>query len=162
MNTVEVKLLKYTYHFKPLTWREEFTMKFDPKKDRLRTELAYALVEVSGLKITSLEDAWKVISPIPDPIINRVYMIYKGGLPEPRVFTTLGLYKAPEPSRFIKRIEQADVEREQVMDRVEQEMERKFGRKELEETLAVEREMAKNSKLRGVTKASEARGDKSK
>jgi hypothetical protein len=154
MEPIEVKLLKYVFRFKSLNWRDEFTLKFDPKKDRMRTILANALVEVSGLKINTVEDAWKVIAPLPDPIVSRVFVIYKGSLPEPRVFTTLGLYKAPEPSHFVRRIEKAEEEREQVMDRVEQEMASKFGRKEIEEALAVEREMAKNSKLRGATKSS--------
>lgn len=152
-STVEVKLLKYVFRFKPLVWRDDFTMKFDPKKDRMRTILANALVEVSGLKINTVDEAWEVIAPLPDPIVSRVFVIYKGSLPEPRVFTTLGLYKAPEPSRFVRRIEEAEDQRERVMDRVEKEMESRFGRKEIEEAIAVERQMAENSKLRGATKA---------
>jgi hypothetical protein len=153
MELIEVKLLQYVFRFKPLNWREEFSVEYNPKKNRLRTLLASALMEVSGLKVSTVEEAWKVLEPLPDPILNRVYIIYKGSLPESRAFNTLGLYKAPEPSRFVRQLEKVEQQREEVMDKVEKEMETKFGRKELEEAMRTEREMAKNGGLRGVTKA---------
>jgi hypothetical protein len=154
MNTVEIKLLKYAFRFRTLTWREEFKIKYDPKKDRLRTMLAHALEEVSGLKVKSAEEATKVLDALPQSVVNRVFILFKGETPEPRLFTTTGLYKAPEPSRFVKKVEEIEEKRERVMDKVEAELEQKFGRKELDETIEVERLMAKNSKLRGVTKPS--------
>jgi hypothetical protein len=48
---------------------------------------------------------------------------------------------------------EAEQETDRIMDRVEREMEQKFGRKELEEAKELERQMARNSKLRGVTKS---------
>lgn len=160
MSTVEVKLLNFAFRFRPLTWREEFKIKYDPKKDRLRTMLAYALDEVSGLKITSIAEATKVLDAIPQTVINRVFILYKGDGPEPRIFTTTGLYKAPEPSKFTKKVEEVEEQRERVMDKVEAELEQKFGRAELDETIEMERLMAKNSKLRGVTKPSPDRHDR--
>ena len=153
MNTVEVKLLKYAFLFRQLTWREEFAIKYDPKKDRLRIHLAHALVNVSGLKVDSVTDATKVLDAIPQSIINRVFIMYKGDTPEPRIFSTTGLYKAPDPGKFVKKYEEIEEKRERIMDKVEAELEQKFGRKELDESIEVERLMAKNSKLRGVTKA---------
>jgi hypothetical protein len=153
MDTVEIKLLKYAFIFRQLTWRDEFKVKYDPKKDRFRSHLAAALVEVSGLKVNTAEEAMKVLDAMPQSVINRVFVLYKGGLPEPRIFSTVGLYKAPEPSRFVKKFEEVEEQRERVMDKIESEMEQKFGSKELEEAREVERLMAKNSKLRGVTKA---------
>lgn len=155
MELIEVKLLKYAFRFKPLNWREEFSVQYDAKKNRQRTLLAHALVEVSGLKVSSVDEAWKVLDPVPEQILNRVYIIYRGSLPQPQIFTTLGLYKAPEPSRFVRQLEKVEEQREKVMDKVEKEMETKFGRKELEEAMRTEREMAKNGGLRGVTKATE-------
>jgi hypothetical protein len=159
MDIVEVKLLKYVFKFRKLPWREEFGIKFDPQKDRLRTLLACALTEVSGVRVGNFDDAWRVISPLPDPIIKRVYVIYKGSLPEPRFFTTLGLYKAPVIKHFMRQIEQTEQESEQIMDKVEREMTARFGRKEVEEAMAVEREMAKKSKLRGMTPATQGDRD---
>ena len=153
METVEVKILKYTFRFRHLPWREEFGIKFEQKDNRLRTVLAYALKEVSGFPISSLEDAKLVLAPIPLTIINRMFVIYKGSLPPPRTFSTMGLYRAPEPRKFTKKVMEAEEEREKTMDRVEQQMEAKFGRKEIQETLDAEKQMIKNSKMRGATRA---------
>jgi len=153
--TVEVKLLNYKFCFRQLRWREEFNIKFDPKKGRLRTILAYALSEVSGIKVGSVEDAERVLTPIPSAVIYRIFVVYKGLLSPARLFKTVGLYKAPEPSRLIKKIQEAEEEREQIMDRVEREMEAKFGRKELQEARQQELEMLRNSQGRGLTKASD-------
>lgn len=154
MDTVEIKLLKYAFRFRQLTWREEFAIKFEPKKDRLRTLLAHALAEVSGLKVTTVDEATKVLDALPQSVVNRVFILYKGETPEPRLFTTTGLYKAPEPHKFVKKYEEIEEKRERIMDKVEAELEQKFGRKELDETIETERLMAKNSKLRGVSKPS--------
>src|SRR5271157_2580938 len=154
MDTVEVKLLQYTLHFRKMTWREEFDIKYPKDESRIRIYLASALSEISGLKITSFKDAMRVLAPIPMTVIQRVYIIYRGSLPEPGLFSTVGLYKAPEPKHMRIQFLEAERETDRVMDRVEKEMEQKFGRKELEEAKEVERQMAKNSKLRGATKAS--------
>lgn len=154
MNTVEIKLLKYAFRFRQLSWREEFGIKYDPKKDRMRTMLAHALDEVSGLKVTTVDEATKVLNALPQSVVVRVFILYKGETPEPRLFTTTGLYRAPEPSKFVKKYEEIEEKRERVMDKVEAELEQKFGRKELDEQIELERRMAANSKLRGVTKPS--------
>lgn len=160
MSTVEIKLLKYAFRFRQLTWREEFKIKYEPKKDRLRTMLAHALDEVSGLKVTSIVEAAKVLDALPQSVVNRVFILFKGETDEPRLFTTTGLYRAPVPSKFTKKIEEIEEKRERVMDKVEAELEQKFGRKELDETIEVERLMAKNSKLRGATRPSPEKIDK--
>jgi hypothetical protein len=152
MESVEVKLLKYTFRFKPLLWREEFGIKFGKDEDRLRVFLAYALEEVSGIKVKTVAEAKRVLSPIPSSVIQRVFVIYKGSIPEQQMFSTVGLYKAPEPKNMAMRFAAVEKETEQVMDRVEEEMAAKFGRKELEEARELERTMAKNSKMRGATK----------
>jgi hypothetical protein len=154
MNTVEIKLLKYAFRFRQLSWREEFKIKYDPKQDRIRTLLSHALEEISGLKVTSVDEATKVLTALPQSVINRVFILYKGETDEPRLFTTTGLYKAPEPHRFVKKYEEIEEKRERIMDKVEAELEQKFGRKELDETIETERLMAKNSKLRGASKPS--------
>jgi hypothetical protein len=151
METVEVKILKYTFRFRQLSWREELSLK-PSKEDRRRVLLAQALDEVSGLKVTSPEEALKVMKALPESIIQRVFIVYRGSLQPPRVFTTTGLYRAPEPNRMAQQFEYEEEKREEIMDKVEAEMQAKFGRKELEETRAIERQMLKNSKMRGLTK----------
>lgn len=153
MDTIKIPILQFVLHFKPLLWREEFGIKFQPNEDRLRTFLAAALVEVSGVKVNTLEEAKKVLAPLPSSVIQRVFVIYKGSLPNSRMFTTIGLYKAPEAKKLAIKFEEVAQQEERVMDKVEKEMEQKFGKKELEEARRVEREMIKNSKLRGATKS---------
>jgi hypothetical protein len=146
MTNVEVNLLNYKFRFRPLKWREEFAIKFEPKKDRLRTILAHALTEVSGLQVSSLPDAMRVLEAVPSTVIYRIFIIYKGSVPPARPFTTVGLYKAPEPNRFIRQVEKGEEERESVADRAERELEAKYGRQELEEARALERLMMKNAR----------------
>ena len=153
MDTVEVKILQYTFHFRQLSWREEAVIKFDKPENRLRVLLAHSMTDVSGLPVTSVEDAMKVLRAIPATVIQRMWVIFKGSLPMPRRFSTVGLYKAPSPGNFVKRIEQVEAQREAVMDRVEMEMEQKFGQRELAEAREVERQMMRNSKMRGATRA---------
>jgi hypothetical protein len=154
MKTVEVKILQYTFHFRDLSWREEASIKFPKGEDRLRIILSHATTGVSGLPVGSPEEAMRVLKAIPSTVIQRMFIIYKGNLPNPRRFSTTGLYKAPEPGNLIKVIAEVEQRRDDIMDRVEREMEEKFGRREIEETLAQERQMLKNSKMRGVTKPS--------
>jgi len=154
MEPIEIKLLKYTFRFRPLSWREQSAVKFDPKKSRTRTLLSHALSEISGLKVKSSEEAAKVLEAIPASVIERVLILYRGAQPAPRTFTTVGLYKAPDLQKFAKNLETVEKQSERIMDKVEREMEQKFGRKELEEALEVERLMVKNSKLRGATRPS--------
>ena len=152
MDTVEVKLLNYTFQFRRLSWREEFGIKFEQKENRLRTVLAYALKDISGFPINTVEEAKRVLAPIPSSIIDRVFIIYKGSMVPARSFSTMGLYRAPEPKKFTRKIMEVERDREKVMDKVENELERKFGRQALKETREVENQMLKRSH-RGVTKA---------
>jgi hypothetical protein len=154
METFEVKLLQYSFRFRQLSWREELGMLFPEKVDRRRTLLAHALSEISGLKVNTTEEGMKVMDALPISVVHRVFILYRAAQPEPRVFTTTGLYRADEPNAFHARIARAEEDSEKIMDRVEQEMAQKFGRKELEEQVELEREMLRNSKGIGLTKAS--------
>jgi len=153
MEPVEIKILQYTFRFRQLTWREEADMKFDKPENRLRVMLAHSMIDVSGLKVPTVEEALKVLRTIPATVIQRMWVIYKGSLPIPRRFSTVGLYKAPSPGNFVKRIEAVEKQRDAIMDKVELEMEQKFGARELAEAREVERQMLKNSKMRGATRA---------
>jgi hypothetical protein len=153
MDTVEVKILKYVFRFRSLSWREETNIKFPKGENRLRTILSHALTEVSSLKVNTPMDAMKVLRVLPDTVVQRVFILYKGNFPTPRMFSTVGLYQAPEPGKLVQRIAEVEQQRDQIMDRVEREMEQKFGKQELAETREVERQMLKNSKMRGATRA---------
>jgi len=162
-NTVEVKVLKYKFLFRPIFWREDFSIKADPKLDRRRQILAHALVEVSGLKIKDIKEATRVFAAIPISIIDRIFTIYKGSLPAPRVFQTLGLYKAPEPTRHARRMEKEIRDQEtETFRRAEELLESKYGKEELRETRELEMAILKGSKLRGATRATPDSSEESK
>jgi len=136
---VDVKFANYRFRFRQLHWREDFNIKFPPKKDPFKVILANALEEVSGLKINSLEEAYKVVDAIPPAISTRLFKIFKGSLPPSRHFVTAGLYKAPDPSSYIQRVEEAEVQVESVVEKTVKQMESKFGKKELDEAREVDR-----------------------
>jgi len=153
-NTVEVAVLKYKFRFRTIYWREEFGIKPDPKLDRRRQILAHALAEISGLKINSLKDAIAVFIAIPLSIVDRIFTVYKGSLPAPRIFKTMGLYRAPEPMRYSRRAEKEIREQEdEAFRRAEELLENKYGKEQLRETRELEMAILKGSKLRGATKA---------
>jgi len=157
-NTVEVKVLKYQFWFRPIHWREEFGIKADPKLDRRRQLLAYALAEISvaktRLKINNMAEAIKVFAAIPVSIIDRIFTVYKGSLPAPCIFKTMGLYRAPEPLKYSRRVEQEIRNQEdEAFRRAEELLENKYGKEELRETRELEAAILKGSKLRGATRA---------
>jgi len=153
-NSVEVKVLKYNFRFKPIHWREEFAIKPDPKLDRRRQILAEALIEVSGLKVSGPKEALRVLAAIPVSIIDRIFTVYKGNLSAPRIFKTMGLYKAPEPLRYSHRVEREIRDQDdEAFRRAEELLESKYGKEELRETRELEMAILKGSKLRGATPA---------
>ena len=152
-DTVEVKVLKYKFRFRPIHWREDFSIKADPKVDRRRQVLARALIEVSGLKVNNIEESARVFAAIPISIIDRIFTIYKGKLPPLRIFTTMGLYKAPEPIKFSRRVEKEIREKEnETFNKAEGLLESKYSPQELKETRELERAILKGSKLRGASR----------
>jgi len=151
MDTIDIKLAHYSFRFKPLTWREEFTIKFEKNRDRLRTILAASLVEVSGLPIKNCDDGYRVMEAIPSTIIERILLIFKGQSPTPRIFHTVGLYQAPEPNKFRKTLDEAEAQRDEIGDRLEREMINKFGAQEVREARELDRRILEGSKLRGGT-----------
>jgi len=114
--------------------------------------LAHALEDVSGLPVKSVEEAAKVFAAMPIPVVSRVYRIYKGLLPASRRFETAGLYRAPDPSVYVKRVAEDDDVVDQASDRVMQRMEQNFSKQELAEAADIDRQILKASKLRGAVK----------
>lgn len=152
MNSVEVRLLRYKFRFRNLTWREELHLTIPPGKNPTRIVLAHALEDVSGLPVKSVEEAAKVFAAMPIPVVSRVYRIYKGLLPASRRFETAGLYRAPDPSVYVKRVAEDDDVVDQASDRVMQRMEQNFSKQELAEAADIDRQILKASKLRGAVK----------
>lgn len=157
---VDVTLLQYKFRFRKLTWREELAIKIPAGKNQVRPILIAALVEVSGIPVTTPESAAKIIAALPIPVASRVFRIYKGSLPASRTFETVGLYRAPEPSSYIKRIAESDEVVEEATDRVMQRMEQQFGKKELQEAAEIDRQILAGSQKRGAVRLEDANARK--
>jgi len=153
METVEIKILQYVFVFARLNWREEFSVKFPEKSNPYRVLLSYALQSVSGLPVNSLEEASKIIDSLPNPIMTRVYKVWKGSFPASRKFITASLYKAPEPLEHSKIVEQEERELEQQADSSVAMMEAKFGKNEVYEARKLSERILKASNLAGATPA---------
>lgn len=157
---VEVRLLNYTFKFKRMRWQEEFSIKFPPKKNMQRVMLAYALLEVSGVRPKDVEEALRVMDAVPSAIISRVFRIWKGSFPAARRFTTLRLYAAPDPTAYVKRREEEEEEEESAHDRAVQQMESKFAPEDIAETRKLNLEILKAARrkeggYRGAVPATE-------
>lgn len=144
MEPIDIKLLHYHFRFRQLNWREESND--SPGKDARRILLAKALDEVSGMKINSFEDAFKLIDALPTPILQRTFIVFKGALPPPRKFTTRNLYKAPDPSEYVNRVTVAEEQKEKAHDDLMQRMETTFSKKELQEAAEVDRMITEGSR----------------
>lgn len=155
--TVEVQLLKYKFRFRRLTWREEYTLQIPVGKSQVRPVLIAALEEVSGLPVKTRDEATKIVNALPTPVASRVFRIYKGSLPPSRFFETAGVYRAPEPSIYVKRIAQTEDAVDEASDRVMQRMEQQFGKQELAEAAEVDQRILAGSKLRGAVRVNDAR-----
>jgi hypothetical protein len=151
MDIVEVILVNFRFKFRILHWQEEFALQTNGRDSR-RVLLAAALAEVSGLKIKNFDDAYRVLKALSDPVLHRVFLIYKGKQPPTRMFTTRNLYKAPEPAAYGERLAEQGDATEQKVDVVTQRMEQQFGKQELEEAAEVDRQIVKASHYRGAVR----------
>jgi hypothetical protein len=160
LEQVEVKLLKYTFQFKRMRWREHAAIKFEKGKDPQRIILANSLLEVSGIKPKNLEESMRIMDAIPAAIVERVFKIWRASFPPARKFTTSKLYCAPEPSQYTKRIELDENDEDAIHDKTIRDMESKFGPQEIAETRNLERQILvaaqrKEGGFRGAVVATE-------
>jgi hypothetical protein len=154
---VEVDLLNYRFMFRKLLWREEFLIPFPKGKDQMRIYLAHALKEVSGLPVTSLAEATRIMESLPTAISSRVFRIYKGQARANRKFEAVGLYKAPEPNKFRVLIEEEEDKTDQLAEAARLRLEAQFGHRELAEAASVDKQILKASKMRGAIKVDDDR-----
>ena len=138
---VDINLLSYRFRFKRLFWREEIGISSEKGRDPVRSVLAHALAEVSGLIPVSVMEAQRVIDAIPEAIVTRVWKVYRGSMPPARRFSTADLYRAPEPSAYIGKVMEDEEETLDVHDRAVREMEGKFGKQEVAEEAELSRKV---------------------
>jgi hypothetical protein len=127
MAPIEVTLNSYRYHFRRLTWQEEARLQFSKTEDQRKTIMARALVDVCGLPVTT-EQAIVILQSIPDAVFWRIWVVYRGNLPEDRYYTSGGLYEAPDQMTYRQRIYDDGVAVEVAADVATAKLERQFGR----------------------------------
>ena len=94
----------------------------------------------------------KIFRPMPSPVLDRVFKIYKGSLPVGRRFETANLYQAPEPQAYVQRLAEDDAKIEYSADAAVRQMEAKFGKEEVQEAAEIDRQIVRGSKLRGAVR----------
>lgn len=143
MHLVEIPLSKFTYRFRRLTWQEEARVKIADGEDTRLVVLAHALHDISGLPVTSFEEARSVIAKIPATIRRRLWVLYRGNLPEDRYFTVMGLYDAPDHRAYNKRlIDTGEASGEDAA------IERRFGTEEAQAARELEQKLLGDARAR--------------
>ena len=105
---VEIPLNSFRYRFRRLTWQEEFKLPFSATDDQRVVLLSHAMVSISGLPITSLTDARKILDQVPPAILWRIWVVYRANLPADRYYVTRGLYEAPDHRAHMQRVFEED------------------------------------------------------
>jgi hypothetical protein len=149
MDTVTIPLNNFDYVFKKLTFEEEFALTAAPGIAGARVILTAALVTAGDLAIPK-EDAPKIVAALSNPVINRVWLMYKVGLPEDRFFTTRGLYRAPQPNVVARHHQDEEDSQEAPTDRALAAMEQRFGIQQTNAVREQERMLLEDAKRRGV------------
>jgi hypothetical protein len=96
MAFVEIPLNSFRYRFRLLPWTEEFEIPFPAGEDQRKILLAHALVDISGLPITSVADASQVLTQLPPAIFWRILMV-SGKLTRRSVFHNQGALRRSGP-----------------------------------------------------------------
>ena len=133
-----------------MTWHEEFRIEF-PKGDQTRLYLAHALVEISGLKV-DLKEAKRVMNALPLAIARRIFRIYKGQLAANRSFVTANLYRAPEPAKYMMKLEEDEVQEDDMVQKAQDRLRQQFSKEELNDAAEVDRMILNASKMKGAVK----------
>jgi len=158
METVEVILANFRFVFRRLFWKDEFALQTGDRDGR-RVVLAAALLEVSGLKVNGFDEAYRIFESLSEPVLHRVFLVYKGKQPDTRRFTTHNLYCAPEPAAYGTLISETEDLAEKKADMLVKRMEQQFGREELEEAAEVDRQVVASSGLKGAVRKFADEGD---
>jgi hypothetical protein len=152
---VPIKLGKYRFSFRSLTWKDELQLERNKKRDYRRVVLAQALEKIEVIAankeplevpFSTLEEAYKILDAIPITLVEKAFIVYKGGLPENKKFSAISLYQAPEPSDYNKRVVEQETELETEIDQAMVNAERTFGKQAVNEALEIENQIVAGSR----------------
>ncbi len=143
---IEIPILKHKYHFRPLTWLEEFSIVYPKGKNPQRVMLSHALVDISGVPVPNVDEGQRMLNPIPTAVVSRMFIVYRGSAQASRKFEAAPLYRAPEPSSYARRVKIQAGEQDNQMENVDRHLENMYGAKELEGARAIQEQILAASK----------------
>jgi len=123
---VSIEIGNRLFYFRRLTWLEE-----DNISNRPLNILSKALIRVDTLDIKEDSNKLEIIKALPNPIRERIYIIYKSMISEGRrSFTTSNIWVAPDIRTTIDKIKLEEDEQEEMIDNeVDMEIFQKSGLK---------------------------------
>lgn len=147
---VDVQLAQRTYTFRRLTWQEEVvvypTLGLTPHVDPRRVLLAHMLVSVDGTPV-EFAQSLRLMRALRAPILDRVYVIALGKMPDRRILEGDDLYAAPAVKVFVKKV---ITEEEEAQEKHDDFLTGVFGREEVEEEREMEAAILQASKKQGA------------
>lgn len=155
---VEVQILNHTFCFRRLKWTEMSLVNEWMITHKMQERLAVSalsLYKISGVPVTP-EEALKVLLTMPRTALDMVYKYFKGSLDPHRMFNSTPLYIAPDIATFNRKLFEEGDESEKTADELEEYLNSKFGRKEVQEEMEMGRRIVEGTGLAGaITKERE-------
>jgi hypothetical protein len=151
-DSVEIKLSTHTFLFRRLTWKDTAQLNVLITKHKMQERLAIpalSMVSVSGRPV-SVDEAFKLLTSIPRPILDTIHKLYRGGLDPHRMFEVPPLYTAPDATTYSKRLAEEEEGGDQVVDELEEFLTQKFGKKEAQEEMEMGRRIVAGTGYAGA------------
>ena len=144
---VDVQLAKRTYTFRRLTWQEEVAaLPQFGETDHRRTLLALMMESVDGQSV-AFDDALRITKAFRTPVLERLFVIVLGRMPDRRVVSAPDTYSAPAVRVFVKKV---ITEEEEAQEKHDDFLTGVFGREEVEEEREMEAAILHASKKQGA------------
>lgn len=89
-------------------------------------------------------------SSVPDPLIQRLWVIYKGTIPADRFFRTRDMYSALKASAHTKKVRFDEEQAEAAEDPTFRHLAERFGPREAHDAALLEKRMFEDAKKRGI------------
>jgi hypothetical protein len=151
MSVVEIPLNSFVYRFRRLAWQQEMQIPLTDQEDQRKTLLSHALTDISGLRVNSVEEARKVLDQIPPALFWRIWILYRGNLPEDRYYTSKGLFDAPDLKTYNKRVFDDERQADSTADAATRRMEQQGLSGQMErEAIDIQNRIVADAKKRGI------------
>ncbi len=126
---------------------------FPPRSDQRRVVLSRALTQVTSgeaARKVSRSEAETIIRNLPEAILWRIWLVYRGNLPNDRYYSSGGLYTAPEPMAYHRKIEEHEEATGAQADQAHERLHQQFGAEAAADAAHIGQTMLKNAQKAGV------------